>query len=233
MLSDFSSLLTTFALCLALAWPSSTMAAAITPAQQAAVDAAVLAYESGRLQQAQRQLAPLAAQGVPAAQFNLAVMHLRGEIVPADVRLARRLLERSAGGGFVTAMVALGQALEAGQFGKRNLPASHHWYLLAARAGSVHAMVGVATAFYLGRGADKDAAQAAHWYREAAKGGDVGAQYLLASMFEQGDGVARDLRLARYWYDIAARNGDEAGPAKVRELDARLAVQDTAATTPP
>ena len=35
----------------------------------------------------------------------------------------------------------------------------------------------------------------------------------------------RDLRLARYWYDVAARNGDEAGPGKVKELDARLAAE--------
>jgi len=42
-------------------------------------------------------------------------------------------------------------------------------------------------------------------------------------MHEGGLGLAADLRLARYWYDIAARNGDEAAPAKVKEMDARLA----------
>jgi TPR repeat protein len=35
--------------------------------------------------------------------------------------------------------------------------------------------------------------------------------------------VEADLRLARYWYAAAARQGDEAAPAKLHELDARLA----------
>ena len=79
------------------------------------------------------------------------------------------------------------------------------------------------TGHFLGRGLARDAARAARWFREAAKGGDIGAMYLLASMYEQGDGVERDLRLARYWYSTAAQGGDEAAPAKVKELDARIA----------
>ncbi len=204
-------------------------ASMVTPKQQADLDAAVAAYKRGRLVEARQRLRPLAAQGVPAAQFNLAVMHLRGELVPADVQQAQRLLEQSAAGGFVTAMFFLGQAFEAGQFGKPDLPVSYRWYLLAANAGSVPAQVAVATAHYLGRGAVKDAALAARWYREAAKGGDVGAQYLLASMYEQGDGVPLDLRLARDWYEAAAGQGDEAAPGKVKELDARLAATRTTA----
>jgi TPR repeat protein len=95
--------------------------------------------------------------------------------------------------------------------------------MLAAERGSVDGQLALATAYYLGRGAPRDLTQAAHWYREAAKGGDVGAQYLIASMYEQGDGVMQDLRLARYWYEAAARSGDVAAPAKVKELDAKLA----------
>ena len=47
--------------------------------------------------------------------------------------------------------------------------------------------------------------------------------YLLASMYEKGDGVEPDLRLASDWYDLAARAGDEAAPAKVLEIEARMA----------
>jgi uncharacterized protein len=206
---------------------------AMAPRQQEALGAAVAAYESGRLQEAQRRMRPLAAQGVPAAMFNLAVMHLRGEIVPADLRQARRWLEQAAAQGFVTAMFALGQALEAGQLGARDLAASTQWYARAAQAGSVQGQVALAAAFYLGRGAAHDAAQAAHWFREAAKGGDVGAQYLIASMYEQGHGVRADLRLARYWYDVAARNGDIAAPGKRQEMDQRMAAADAAATARP
>jgi TPR repeat protein len=198
-------------------------APALVPALQDEVEAAVRAYDSGRLAPAHAAFESLAQRQVPVAQFNLAVMHLRGEVPQPDLGLARDLLQRAAMGGLVTAQLALGQALENGDLGERDLPLAHRWYQLAAAQGSVDAQLAVGTAHYLGRGLPKDPQRAAHWFREAAKGGDVGAMYLLASQYEQGDGVERDLRLARYWYEQAARRGDEAAPAKVQELDARLA----------
>ncbi len=193
----------------------------LAPKQQMRLDAAVLAYESGRLPVARRDFQALAQQGVPAAQYNLAVMHLQREMPRPDAREARRLLTRAARGGFVTAQFMLGQGLETGQLGPRDMVLAHQWYEVAALNGSVPAQVAMGTAFYLGRGRAKDAARALHWFREAAKGGDVGAMYLLASMYEQGDGVDTDLRLARYWYGLAAQQGDDAAPAKVREIDAK------------
>jgi TPR repeat protein len=190
---------------------------------QAELDRAVLDYESGRVPAARAAFESLARRGVPAAAYNLGVMHLRGEMPATDPGEARRWLARAAEGGFVTAQLALAQALENGQAGPRDLTQALRWYEAAAEAGSVEGQVAMGTAFYLGRGRPKAPAQAARWFREAAKGGDIGAQYLLASMYEQGDGVERDLRLARYWYDIAARQGDEAAPGKVREIDAKLA----------
>jgi TPR repeat protein len=191
-------------------------------ALQGELDRAVLDYESGRIETARKALESLAVRGVPAAQYNLAVMHLRAEVPQPDRQLALRLLTRAAEGGFVTAQFMLAQSLENGVFGARDLVLAHRWYEVAALSGSVDAQVAMGTAHYLGRGARKDAAEAARWYREAANGGDVGAMYLLASMYEQGYGVAQDLRLARYWYDIAARNGDEAAPGKLKEVDAKL-----------
>ncbi len=187
------------------------------------IDAAVAAYERGDLATARAAFARLAREGVAAADYNLAVMHLRGEMPHANAREAVRLMTRAAEGGFVTAMFGLAQLYEQGQAGlATNLSEAHRWYLRAAESGSVDAQVAIATAHYLGRGVAKDATQAARWFRIAAQGGDVGAQYLIASMYETGDGVERDLREARYWYGVAARNGDEAAPSKVKELDARL-----------
>lgn len=194
------------------------------------IDAAVAAYESGQRAAARSAFTRLSRAGVAAADYNLAVMHLRGEVPRASPREAVRLMKRAAEAGFVTAMFGLGQLHEQGWPGTAaDLVQANHWYRRAAEAGSVDAQVAIATAHYLGRGAAKDAVQAAHWYRIAAQGGDVGAQYLIAAMFEAGDGVARDLAEARYWYGVAARNGDEAAPGKVRELDAVLG----AVTTPP
>lgn len=187
------------------------------------IDAAVAAYERGDLAAARVAFTRLSRDGILAADYNLAVMHLRGELPRASAREAVRLMTRAAEGGFVTAMVGLAQLHESGRAGLvADFAEANRWYLRAAEGGSVEAQVAIATAHYLGRGASKDAGQAARWYRVAAQGGDVGAQYLIASMYETGDGVARDLREARYWYSVAARNGDDAARSKVEELDTRL-----------
>jgi len=178
-------------------------------------------YGRGETAAAQAAFEALSRQGVPAADYNLAVMHLQGDI-PGGAAAARERLLQAAQAGFVTAMFGLGQLYEQGLLGQRDLAQAHVWYLRAAEAGSVDGQVAMGTACYLGRGAAKDPAAAARWYREAAKGGDVGAQYLIASMYENGEGVGRDLRLARYWYAIAAGNGDEAAPGKLREMDQRM-----------
>jgi len=188
-------------------------------AHQAEVDAARQAFER------------LAAEGVPAAQYDLAMMHLRDEMPRPSKRSALRLLTEAAEQGFVRAMFELGRLHEPHSIAGTPDPAlAVQWYRRAAEAGSVDAQVAIGTAYYLGRGVRKDFAEAARWFREAAKGGDVGTQYLLASMYEAGDGVSQDLRLARYWYGIAAKNGDIAAPAKVKQLDAQLAEPDP--TTP-
>ena len=194
----------------------------------APIDVAVAAYERGDLARARSAFARLSREGVPAADYNLAVMNLRGEVPNASPREGRRLMTRAAEAGFVTAVFGLARLHELGQAGLRtDLVEAHRWYLRAAEAGSVDGQVAVATAFYLGRGAAKDAALAARWFRIAAQGGDIGAMYLVASMFESGEGVERDLKEARYWYSVAARNGDDAAPSKVKEIDAKLGAPST------
>lgn len=194
----------------------------------APIEAAVAAYERGELARARSDFTRLSRNGILAADYNLAVMNLRGEVPRASPREALRLMTRAAEAGFVTAIFGLGQLHELGQAGLRvDLSQAHGWYLRAAEAGSVDAQVAVATAFYLGRGAIKDATLAARWFRLAAQGGDIGAMYMVASMFEAGDGVERNLREARYWYSVAARAGDDAAPIKVRELDAKLSAPST------
>ena len=192
-------------------------------AAAAGIDDAIAAYERGELAAARSAFTRLSRSGVPAADYNLAVMHLRGEVPHASAREALRLMTRAANTGFVTAIYGLGQLHELGQAGLPvDLPEANRWYLRAAQAGSVDGQVAIATAHYLGRGATKDAALAAHWFRLAAQGGDIGAMYIYASMAEAGDGVTRDLNEARYWYQAAARNGDEAAPSKVKEINTRL-----------
>ena len=215
-----------FALAAALALTTAMLLAPTTVPAATQIESAVAAYERGDLVAAREAFARLSQAGVSAADYNLAVMHLRRELPRPDAREALRLMTRAAEAGFVTAMFGLAQLYDNASVapgGRADIVQANRWFQRAAEAGSVDAQGAIATAHFLGRGTAKNPTEAARWYREAAKGGDVGAQYLIASMYEAGDGVARDLRLARYWYDIAARNGDEAAPGKVKELDVKLA----------
>jgi TPR repeat protein len=202
------------------------LAAAAPAGAETTLEQAVATYERGDLAEAAAAFAKLSEKGSPAADYNLAVMHLRRELpLPSD-KEALHLLMRAADGGFVTAMVALAELYEQGGAGlKVDLVQSVLWSRRAAEAGSVDAQVAVGTAHYLGRGAPKDAALAARWYRIAAQGGDVGAMFLVASMYEHGDGVPMDLAEARYWYAAAARNGEPGADLKVMELDSKLAAR--------
>ena len=219
--------------CLSFNLVSLSYAAALPPALQGELDRSVLAYEKGQLKAARRGFENLSRRGVAAADFNLAVMHLRGEMPASSQAIAQALLLRAAQAQFVTAQFMLGQALQTGRFGPPDLPQANRWFALAATGGSVEAQVAIATAHYLGRGTPQDYVAAARWYREAATSGDIGAQYLLASMYEHGDGLPRDLRLARYWYAVAAGNGDDAAPGKLKEIDAALASSSAAAPASP
>lgn len=190
---------------------------------QTPLDAAVAAYRRGELVQARSAFLQLSAKGVPAADYNLAVMHLKREMPAASDAEAVRLMIRAADAGFVTAMVGLAELHELGRAGLQvDLMQSVLWSRRAAEAGSVDAQVAMGTAHYLGRGAPKDAALAARWFRTAAQAGDVGAMFLVASLYESGDGVPRDLAEARYWYAAAARNGEPGADLKVKEIDDKL-----------
>ena len=159
------------------------------------------AYARGQFDSARAAFERLSRQGVAAADYNLAVMHLRGERRDASVKEALRLMTRAAESGFVTAMVGLGELYERGHADlEPDLPLSVQWYRRGAEAGSLEAQLAVATAHYLGRG----------------------ALYLYASMRESGDGIERDLAEARYWYAAAARNGEIGAAEKARAIETKL-----------
>lgn len=196
---------------------------ALTARAEPRLGAALAAYQRGDFASARAAFERLARDGVPAADYNLAVMHLRRERPDANPREALRLMQRAADAGFVTAMVGLGELHERGQAPlARDLAQSVSWFRRAAEAGSLEGQLAVATAHYLGRGAALDKTQAARWYRLAAQQGDGGAMYLFASMCESGDGIERDLPEARYWYAAAARNGETGAAEKARAIEKKL-----------
>jgi TPR repeat protein len=208
-----------FPLMVAVQWllVASALAQPTAP-QQAALNAAVRDYEAGRLAPARAALSRLARLGLPAAQYNLAVMHLRGEVPRPDARQAQPCCAWRPRAASSPRSSCWRKAWKRAASARVIWSQAHDWYQRAAQAGSVPAQVAMGTAYFLGRGRGQDSTRAAQWYREAAQGGDEGAMYLIASMYEQGDGLPRDLRLARHWYGQAAALGDVAAKAKWQAL---------------
>jgi uncharacterized protein len=183
-------------------------------------------YAQGKLPQAASLFRADAKRGVRAAQYNLAVMIMRGEInatpSPAELAEAVAWMRKAANAKFPDAEFALGKLYENGELIGRDLSAALSWFRRAAEQNHLDAQLELAASYMLGRGTAKDLAQAAQWAEKAAAQGDAGAQYLLASFYEAGDGVTRDLQKAFDWYAQAARNGDPSANFKAKEIAARM-----------
>lgn len=180
-------------------------------------------YEAGDTARALVLYRRAAQAGDPSAQYNLAVIRIRGESRTPSFAAALAMLRASATAGFAPAQYMLGAMYESG----RGVPASQAqattWYEKAAEQGMADAQTSLATQYYLGRGVTQDFAAAARWYERAAGSGDVGAQYLIASMYHSGLGVTQDLQSALDWYSAAARQGDDAARLQARQLAERIA----------
>lgn len=183
-------------------------------------------YAAGNYALAYRQFMKAARDGVRAAQYNVAIMTLRGEVKPSPSKAvyaqAIGWLRKSADAKFPEAQFALGKLYETGELVPRDLRVAFDWYAKAAEQSHLDAQLEVLTAYLLGRGVNKDAALAATWAEKAAVAGDTGAQYLLAGFYEKGEGVTADLGRALEWYTQAARSGDAAAAAQAREVAKRM-----------
>ena len=208
---SFLSIAAIFAACLA-----ATALATSTP------ESGWQAYTRGDYAQALAAYEAAARRGDRLAQFNMAMMLLRGEGRAADIDGAIGWLTRSADAGMAQAQYQMGMLAENGVGMPRSLTEATAWWQKAAEQGHIQAQVELATQYFLGRGAPKDWKLAAKWY-EAAAGGDVGAQYIIGSFYEHGDGVAPDLKRAHHWYLLAAQQGDVGAAAQAKDVARRLA----------
>ena len=168
-----------------------------------AADAGWLAYERGDYAAARNFYDAAARAGDRLAQYNLAMMLMRGEGGTADAGAGVVWLRRAADAGMAQAQYNLGLLFESGVGVPRSLTSATTWWEKAAEQGHADAQVQLATQYFLGRGAPKDWKLAARWYEAAAGNGDAGAQYIIGSFYEHGDGVAQDLRKALDWYEKA------------------------------
>ena len=151
-----------------------------------------------------------AANGDPAAQFEIGTRYSEGRGVTADAVQAFVWYQRSAALGFVPAQFRLGALYERGQGVEKDAERAKIWYRRASEKGHAKAMHNLAV--LLASGENPDMLQAARWFREAAERNLADSQYNLAMINEAGQGVPKNLAEAFKWYALAARSGDtEAG----------------------
>ncbi len=176
-----------------------------------------------------RWLQRAAAQKHDDAQLLLAVLHQRGEGVPADLgkafRLARQVAER--GHRFGMGMVA--ECYEHGRGVKPDPAQAVYWYRRAAEAGEPLAQTRLGYLYLAGRGVKPDRKQAVQWLERAAAQYHPPAFYILGFLYLGQEGGASDPVAAYQWLlmaeriaprpDLAARNARTTLESKLSRAD--------------
>ena len=119
-------------------------------------------------------------------------------------------LMRTAGHGFVIAMLMITSAREASPNAGAATQGDFAKELAAAKKGGVAAMIKVAGAYVDGRGVTKDATKGVIWLRRAARLGNVVAMRRLGEVYSD-DGIAiENIEVAIAWYRKAIKHGSAA-----------------------
>lgn len=168
-----------------------------------------------------------AANGDPAAEFEIAARYAEGRGVTADQAQAFAWYHRAAMHAHVPAQFRLGSHYEQGVGVAKDVERAKVWYRRAAEKGHAKAMHNLAV--LLASGGDKDLPQAARWFREAAERNLADSQYNLAVMSESGQGMQVNLAEAYKWYALAARSGDLEAGRRLQQVKARLSKGEIAA----
>lgn len=152
--------------------------------------------------------------GDPAAQFELAGRHSRGDGVAADPDAAGHWLVRAAQGGHVEARAFLGMSLLEQATTSEEKDAAIEWLTAAADADNMLArlLLGQA-ALEAGRGDE-----AARHFAVVAEAGDAAAQVGLGLIHSDGDKVPLDPLEALHWFRLAALQGHPGGQRGIGAL---------------
>ncbi len=182
-------LLRALLICLALATPT-VAGAADQEARQAAFQIGVAAFDAGDYVAAREAWLPLARDGDPAAQRNLAHLYRRGLGVAQDFPEAAKWYERAADLGLASAQVNLALMYIRGQGVEQRYERAAEWLDLAARQGHVLGQYNLAMLYWRGLGVDKNPPRALGWLYLAARGGHKGAMAKLGQFVQELPGPA-------------------------------------------
>lgn len=182
-----------------------------------AFELGVSCYEQGDYTQAFQYFHTAAQQGLPNAQFNLAVCYFRGEGVEKNLDAATTWAERAYDQNFEAAaeLLKLLKTTKAHAFDvgvafleKNDFVQAVLFFRIAAEQGNAKAQFNLALCYSKGKGVEENQSEAARWYRAAAEQGYASAQFNLALCYSQGKGVEENQSEAARWYLKAAQQGN-------------------------
>ena len=153
-----------------------------------------------------------AEQGDLEAQFQVALAYAYGSPVPRNDLSASQWMQKSAGGGFASAMANLGLMYQEGRGVPEDPKLALEWMEKAAELHNADGEFYLAHTYERGVGVARDPAKAVEWYKRALADGNIPVSVNLGLMYLEGDGVKKDPREAVRLFRIGA----EAGLAKAQ-----------------
>ncbi|KEZ45468.1 hypothetical protein SAPIO_CDS1783 [Scedosporium apiospermum] len=143
-------------------------------------------------------------------------------LLPYQLPLAKRYIEKAALLGFAKAQLKMGQAYELCQLGCDFNPSfSLHYYGLAAKQGQAEAALGVSRWFLFGYEGffNKNEQLAFKYAKQAADGKLATGEFAMGYYNEIGIHVAKDVREAKRWYELAAEHGNKDALGRLESLN--------------
>lgn len=158
------------------------------------------AFQGGDYKAALELWRPLADDGDPRAQYNLALLYHGGLGTEKDLGEARRWYTLAAQQGNDDAQYNLGVLYAQGQGVMRSNREAALWWRQAAAQGHAPAQFNLGVMYAYGRGVEKDVGMALRLWRQAAEQGYGEAANALARVYEEGLlGVEKDPDAAARW----------------------------------
>ncbi len=202
-----------------LAWAAAILLGLMLPAQ-ADYESGVRAYMSGDYETALHEFGLAAASGDRNAQYNVGLMHLKGQGVIADDQEAARWFRKAAVLGQVEAQAFLGALYADGQGVVQDYEQAAYWLAKAAEAGNAAAQCFLGQLYADGLGVEQDLVEAYAWLSVSEVNGYPEAAALLkpiAASLAPAE-IARARRLAQERWPNFALPGESArlAPAAIR-----------------
>jgi TPR repeat protein len=166
-------------------------------------DDALDAARRGDYAVALRLWLPMAQQGDPSAQNNVAQMYAQGHGVTQDYAQALHWWRKAASSGLVDAENSIGFSYHEGIGVAQDFTEAANWYRRAAEKGHALAQANLGAAYGSGQGVPQDWTQSTYWYSKSAAQGNPRAQTNLGVAYANGQGVPRDFVQAYKWYMLA------------------------------